>query len=116
MRAENAPTTASRSAAGSTSAISSTSRPDPRNPAHPSTSSGVYVEPPPTTAILMLLSLHSGQRDALYERALCEEEDDDDRDHGQHGCRGHQVPVHVVDGVERRQAQRQRPVRLVLAG
>src|SRR6266571_923041 len=53
MRAENAPTTSSRSRAGSTSTSSWTSG---NSRAKPSTSSGVYVEPPPTTAIFILVT------------------------------------------------------------
>src|SRR3954447_10906858 len=107
MRAENRPTISRRSAAGSMRTSSSTWRPDSRSRANPSTSSGVYVDPPPMTAIFTWSSLHSGQSDTLHERALGEEEHDDDGSHGQHGGRGDQVPVDVVDTVERRQTQRQ---------
>jgi hypothetical protein len=47
IRRENAPTISSRSAAGSMRTTSDTIEPSRANP---STSSGVYVEPPPTTA------------------------------------------------------------------
>src|SRR4051794_215320 len=118
MRAAKAPTISSRSAAGSIRTSSSTDRPESRSRANPSANSGVYVDPPPMTAILTLAhsSLEAGQRDALHERALGEEEDDDQRGHGQHRCGRDEVPVDVVDGAERRQAQRQRPGFLVLAG
>src|SRR5437763_1932265 len=115
MRAENAPTTASRSAAGSTSASSSTLNPDPCSRANPSTSSGVYVEPPPTTAIFMCLPFHPGQRDSLDESLLREEEHDGDREHRQHGRGGHEVPLDMVEGAKRGEPERQRPVVFVLA-
>jgi hypothetical protein len=51
MRRANGAMTASRSGSGSTRAISVTGSP---NRANPSTSSGVYVDPPPTTVIFNL--------------------------------------------------------------
>ena len=59
------PTSSSRSAAGSTRTSSSTGSAS-RSRAKPSISSGVYVEPPPTTATSS--SLDSCQRDALRRR------------------------------------------------
>ncbi len=60
--------------------------------------------------------LNPVKRNALHECALGEEEDDDQRSHRQHRCRRDQVPVDVMDTVERREPERQRPRLFVLAG
>src|SRR5262245_8278578 len=126
MRLARPPITASRSAFGSTSTSSSTAgRPGSRR-AMPSTSSGVYVDPPPTTVSLIAplqaegprsaSSLDPRERHALDEGLLGEEEQDDDRQHDdQRGGHG-QVPLHSMQVTEGRQAERQRPVVRVLTG
>src|SRR3954452_13961803 len=132
MRCASPPTTSRRSASMSCNTNWSTSSRD-----RPDTSSGVYVEPPPTTATFIdrrlslppagaglrnrlggptgPLALHPRQRHALDEGALREEEEDDHRRHHEDRRRHRQVPLHLVLRAELREPEREHPVVRVLA-
>src|SRR3954447_15709696 len=113
MRRATPPTTSRRSSLGSSRTSSSTgSRSASRT--SPDTSSGVYVDPPPTTVTFTRSSLHPRQRDALDERSLGEQEDHDDRDHEDDRRCHREVPLHVVEPAEVGQRDGQRPVVLAL--
>src|SRR5262245_2438190 len=125
IRLARPPTTRSRSAFGSTRTSSSTAGSPGVRRAMPSTSSGVYVDAPPTTVSLIgpprvgarrsASSLDPGQCHASDEGLLGEEEDDDDRQHDDQGGGHGQVPLHAMQVTEGCQAERQGPVVRVLA-
>ena len=109
------PTSSSRSAAGSTRTSSSTGRVS-RSRANPSTSSGVYVDPPPTTASFMPqpftpVSVTPSTKAfwAKKNTTITGAMTSSGRGHGE-------VPVGVVRALEGLQAVAQRPGGRVLAG
>src|SRR3954449_9301520 len=67
------------------------------------------------TAIFKALALYPGERDALDERLLRQEEDDDHGRHHEERGRHRQVPLHLVERAELRQADLEHPAARVFA-
>src|SRR6266536_1555924 len=81
IRADTGPTAASLLSSGSTR-TSSVTLSAPVSRATPSTSSGVYVEPPPTTAIFTSAHLNFHNQDTNFPkpRGLCQTPHEDDQE------------------------------------